>query len=341
MRAVEYTEAGGPDVLAVVDRDRPEPARGQVLIEVVAAGLNRADVAQREGAYPPPRGASDIPGLEVSGRVISCGEGSDAAVQELVGTEVVALLAGGGYAEYVAVDARHTLPVPEGIDTVDAAGLIEVAATVHSNLRGEAGLTPQDNLLIHGGAGGIGTFAVQFVRAFRERFGSSASAEGSVHTIVTVGSQPKAEFALSNGATEAVDHSSEDFSQRVREITAGAGVDVLLDVVGAKYLEKNLTSLNRDGRMVVIGLQGGRKAELDMGLMLGRRLRIIATTLRARGDERKAEIVRGVAEEVWPLIESGKIVAHTDAVFELDKAREAHEYFDSGSHTGKVLLQMR
>ncbi len=341
MRAVEYAGAGGPEVLSVVARERPEPARGQVLIEVVAAGLNRADVAQREGAYPPPAGASDIPGLEVSGRVIACGDGSEAAVQELVGTDVVALLAGGGYAEYVAVDARHTLPVPAGIDVLDAAGLIEVAATVHSNLRGEAGLTPDDNLLIHGGAGGIGTFAVQFVRAFRQRSGSGANADRPAQTIVTVGSQAKAEFALSCGATEAIDYSAEDFSARVREITDGAGVDVLLDVVGAKYLEKNLGSLSRDGRMVVIGLQGGRKAELDMGLMLGRRLRIIATTLRARDAERKAEIVRGVADEVWPLIESVAIVTHTDAVFDLDQAREAHEHFDAGSHTGKVLLRMR
>lgn len=327
MRAVEYTDAGGPEVIRVSEVDDPSPSAGEVLIEVAAAGLNRADVMQRQGVYPPPAGASPTPGLEVSGKVVAAGLGSPAAVQELIGVDVVALLAGGGCAEKVVVDARHVLPVPQGVDVVDAAGLIEVAATVHSNLRGEAGVRAGDTVLVHGGTGGIGTFALQHLRAL------------GVTTLATVGSPEKAELARSLGADQVIDYREEDIRARVDEITHGRGVDVILDVVGAKYLETNLKTLAVEGRLVVIGLQGGRKAEVDLGLMLARRLRIIATTLRSRGAEAKAQIVAGVGEEVWPMIEDGRITVQTDRVFPLADAAAAHEYFDSGTHTGKVLLQ--
>ncbi|GAB3192230.1 NAD(P)H-quinone oxidoreductase [Nesterenkonia suensis] len=327
MRAVEYVGAGGPEVIGLTEAEDPVPSAGEVLIEVAAAGLNRADVMQRLGVYPPPAGASPVPGLEVSGRVVAAGLGSPAAVQELVGVDVVALLAGGGHAEKVVVDARHVLPVPQGVDVVDAAGLIEVAATVHSTLRGEADVQPGETVLVHGGTGGIGTFALQFLRAL------------GATTLTTVGSPEKAELARSLGADQVIDYRQEDVRTRVEEITSGRGADVILDVVGAKYLETNLKSLAPAGRLVIIGLQGGRKAEVDLGLLLARRLRIIATTLRSRDAEAKAGIVAATGEEVWPMIEDGRITVQTNRVFALDDAAAAHAYFDSGRHTGKVLLR--
>ncbi|MCH8560367.1 NAD(P)H-quinone oxidoreductase [Nesterenkonia sp. LB17] len=328
MRAVQYSDAGGPEVIALAEQADPTPATGQVLIEVAAAGLNRADVMQRLGVYPPPRGASEIPGLEVSGRVIAAGQGSGVIVEELIGKAVVALLAGGGYAEKVVVDARHVLPVPAGVSLTDAAGLIEVAATVHSNLRGEAQVKPGDTVLVHGGTGGIGSFALQYLHGL------------GAEVLTTVGSADKASLAVELGADHVINYREEDLGARVQELTEGRGVDVILDVVGAKYLETNLRSLATAGRLVIIGLQGGRTAELDLGLMLAKRLRIIATTLRSRDAEAKAEIVQAVGAEIWPLIESGQIRIQTDKTFPLEQAAAAHEYFDSGTHTGKVLLTM-
>ncbi|MCH8571766.1 NAD(P)H-quinone oxidoreductase [Nesterenkonia sp. AY15] len=328
MRAVQYSDAGGPEVIALAEQADPTPATGQVRIEVAAAGLNRADVMQRLGVYPPPRGASEIPGLEVSGRVIAAGQGSGVIVEELIGKAVVALLAGGGYAEKVVVDARHVLPVPAGVSLTDAAGLIEVAATVHSNLRGEAQVKPGDTVLVHGGTGGIGSFALQYLHGL------------GAEVLTTVGSADKASLAVELGADHVINYREEDLGARVQELTEGRGVDVILDVVGAKYLETNLRSLATAGRLVIIGLQGGRTAELDLGLMLAKRLRIIATTLRSRDAEAKAEIVQAVGAEIWPLIESGQIRIQTDKTFPLEQAAAAHEYFDSGTHTGKVLLTM-
>lgn len=325
MRAVHYDGAGGPEVIRFDDLDDPTPKEHEVLIRVAAAGLNRADVMQRVGVYPPPPGASDVPGLEVSGHVTAVGAEAD---QDLKGRDVVALLSGGGYAEQVCVDARHVLPVPRGVDVIDAAGLIEVAATVHSNLRNEAGVTAEDVVVIHGGTGGIGTFALQYLAAL-----------GST-TITTVGSAEKAEIAAQLGAQHTVNYREQDFAEQVERITHGRGADIILDVVGAKYLAANIQSLAVDGRLVVIGLQGGRKAELDLGQMLSRRLRLIATTLRSRDADAKAKIVRGVAEDIWPLVSEGKIGVHTDRTFPFHQAQAAHEYFDSGQHTGKVLLTM-
>jgi putative PIG3 family NAD(P)H quinone oxidoreductase len=323
MKAVFYDGAGGPEVMALREVPAPVPADGEVLIDVAAAGLNRADVQQRLGVYPPPPGASEIPGLEVSGRIAAVGPGVAGFAP---GDEVCALLAGGGYAEQVAVPAGQVLPLPEGVDLATAAALPEVAATVFSNLFMAAGVQAGESVLIHGAAGGIGTMAVQLVRAF-----------GAV-PMVTAGSQAKLDVVRSLGAEVLVNYREEDFVARVKDATGGRGADVILDVVGAKYLARNVEALATAGRLVVIGLQGGAKAELNLGLLMRKRAAIIATTLRARPAEEKAAIMRAVAEHVWPLIASGEVAAQVDRTFPLAEAAAAHEYFDSGDHVGKVLL---
>ena len=325
MRAVEFTGAGGPEVVAVTERPVPEPGPGEVLVRVAAAGLNRADVQQRRGFYPPPPGTTDIPGLEVSGTVAAVGadvQGYD------VGTRVCALLAGGGYAEYVAVPAGQLMPVPDGVDLVEAAALPEVTATVYSNLFLEAGLAAGDTVLIHGGAGGIGTMATQL-----------AAAAGA-HPIVTAGSPEKLEYCRGFGAEAGIDYRTEDFVDRTREFTAGHGADIVLDVIGAKYLERNVRALAVGGRLVVIGLQGGAKAELDLGALMSRRARIIGTTLRSRPAADKARIVAGTVERVWPLLEAGTVRVAVERTFPLEQVAQAHVFFDSGEHRGKLLLTL-
>ncbi|NKX56331.1 NAD(P)H-quinone oxidoreductase [Arthrobacter mobilis] len=323
MKAVLYDGAGGPEVLRLREVPAPVPAPGEVLIDVAAAGLNRADVQQRRGVYPPPPGASEVPGLEVSGRIAAVGDGVAGFGP---GDEVCALLAGGGYAEQVAVPAGQVLPVPAGVDLATAAALPEVAATVFSNLFMTAAVQAGDHVLIHGGAGGIGTMAVQLVRAF-----------GAV-PMVTAGSRAKLDVARALGAEVLINYREEDFVARVREATGGHGADVILDVVGAKYLARNLEALATAGRLVVIGLQGGARAELDLGVLMRKRAAVIGTTLRARPVEEKAAIMRAVAEHVWPLVASGAVTAQVDKVFPLAEAAAAHEYFDSGDHVGKILL---
>jgi NADPH2:quinone reductase len=293
------------------------------VIDVAAAGVNRADVQQRNGVYPPPPGASEIPGLEVSGRVSAVGAGVTAP---RVGDEVCALLAGGGYAEQVAVPAGQVLPVPRGVDLVTAAALPEVAATVFSNLFMTAGVQAGETVLIHGGAGGIGTMAIQLVDAF-----------GAVPA-VTAGSQEKLDVARELGAEVLINYREEDFVERIKEATGGRGADVILDVVGAKYLQRNVDALAISGRLVVIGLQGGAKAELNLGQLMAKRGAVIGTTLRARPAEEKAAIMRAVAEHVWPLVVSGDVKPQVHRTFALADAAAAHEYFDSGAHTGKILL---
>jgi len=325
MRAVEFTGAGGPEVAAVAERPVPEPGPGEVLVRVAAAGINRADVQQRRGFYPPPAGTTDIPGLEVSGTVAAVGadvQGYDA------GARVCALLAGGGYAEYVTVPAGQLMPVPEGVDLVEAAALPEVAATVYSNLFLEAGLAAGDTVLIHGGAGGIGTMAIQLVAA------------AGAHPIVTAGTPEKLEYCRGFGAEAGIDYRTEDFVDRIRELTAGHGADIVLDVVGAKYLERNVRALAVGGRLVVIGLQGGVKAELDLGALMSRRARIIGTTLRSRPAAEKARIVAGTVERVWPLVEAGTVRVAVERTFPLEQVAQAHEFFDSGEHRGKLLLTL-
>lgn len=325
MRAVEYQGAGGPEVIRVVERPRPVAGPGEVLIQVAASGLNRADVQQRRGVYPPPPGASDIPGLEVSGTIATLGDGVDAFQ---LGAEVCALLAGGGYAEYVAVPAGQVLPIPSTTSLVDAAALPEVTCTVWSNLFMTAHVSAGDWVLIHGGAGGIGTMATQLVAAV------------GAHPVVTAGSQEKLDYCRTFGAEAGINYRDEDFVERMLDISGGHGADAVLDVVGAKYLDRNVRALASGGRLVVIGLQGGAKAELDLGLLMSRRASVIGTTLRSRPTAEKAQVVAEVAKHVWPLVESGAVRTAVEATFPLERAAEAHEHFDSGQHTGKILLTM-
>lgn len=324
MRAYEYQGAGGPEVLAEVERPKPTAGPGEVLIKVSAFGLNRADVQQRRGVYPPPPGASDIPGLEISGTIEAVGEG---AAGFAVGQRVCALLAGGGYAQFVAVNAGLVLEVPKNIDVIDAAGFMEVAGTVVSNLFLEAGLAEGETVLLHGGAGGIGSMAIQL-----------AAAAGA-KVLVTASSQEKIEHCLALGASAGINYRDEDFVERVADLTEGNGVDVILDVVGAKYLDQNLRALAKGGRMVTIGLQGGAKAELNMRMLMGKRARVIGTTLRARPLEQKAEIVAAVKTHALPLLAAGTLELSIDRRFSFTEARLAHEYFDSGMHMGKIIVK--
>ncbi|MFJ3959032.1 NAD(P)H-quinone oxidoreductase [Arthrobacter sp. NPDC090010] len=327
MRAVQISEPGGPEVLHLNEVPDPVPGPGDVLIDVVAAGLNRADVQQRRGHYPPPPGASELPGLEVSGRISGFGPGVTKPFS--VGDKVVALLSGGGYAEKVAVPAGQVLRVPEGVDLVTAAGLPEVAATVYSNLYMTAGLQPGETVLVHGATGGIGTFAIQLAKALGSTVATTA---GSAEKVAT------ARGFL--GADVAIDYTRQEFPQALREANGGRGADVILDVVGAKYLTQNIEALNTHGRLVVIGLQGGAKGELDLGQLLTKRAAVIGTTLRARPVEEKTAIMDAVRDVVWPLLVDGSVRPLVAKTFPLAEVAEAHRYFDSGQHTGKVLLTM-
>ena len=323
MRAVVAQGTGGPEVLSVTDVPDPVPGPGEVLVDVAAAGLNRADLLQRQGFYPPPPGASEIIGMECSGTVSAVGEG---VTGWAVGDEVCALLAGGGYAERVAVPAGHVMPVPAGIDLVTAAALPEVAATVWSNVFMVAGLRPDETLLVHGGAGGIGTFAIQLAHALGARVAT------------TGGTAEKLEFCRSLGADVTIDYHEQDFVEVVREATGGRGADVVLDNMGAKYLARNVDVLALEGRLVIIGMQGGTRAELDINALLRKRGAVIATSLRARPVEGKSAICAGVVEHVWPLVADGAVRPIVHTTMPLAEARAAHELMESGSHTGKILL---
>ncbi|WP_164202277.1 NAD(P)H-quinone oxidoreductase [[Micrococcus luteus] ATCC 49442] len=327
MKAIYIAEPGGPEVLEVREVDAPVPGQGEVLIDVVAAGLNRADVQQRRGFYPPPPGASEIPGLEVSGRIAGFGPGVTKAFS--VGDKVVALLAGGGYAEKVAVPAEQVLRIPDGVDLVTAASLPEVAATVYSNLVMTAQLQAGETVLIHGATGGIGTMAIQMAKALGAKVATTAGSDEKVGT---------AKAFL--GADIAINYKEEDFPDSLRRQNGGKGADVILDVVGAKYLAKNIDALAEYGRLVVIGLQGGAKGELDLGQLLRKRAAVVATALRPRPVAEKGAIMGAVRESVWPLITDGSIRPLVAKTFPLNQAGEAHKYFDTGDHVGKILLVM-
>lgn len=323
MRAVEIAEPGDADVLRLADVDRPEPGPGQVVVDVVAAGVNRADVMQRIGVYPPPKGASPLPGLEVSGTVAAVGDGVTGVA---VGDEVCALIDGGGYAEAAVVPAGQVLPVPDGVSLVDAAGLPEVACTVWSNVFMTAGLQPGETLLVHGGSSGIGTMAIQLAKALGAR------------VAVTAGSPEKLDACRALGADVAISYREEDFVERVREETDGHGADVVLDNMGAKYLGRNVDVLATAGRLVVIGLMGGRRGELDLGALLAKRGAVIATSLRARPAEEKAAIIAAVREHVWPLLDDGTVRPVIHERYPLEHAADAHRAMEASGHIGKLLL---
>ncbi|HEX7353882.1 MAG TPA: NAD(P)H-quinone oxidoreductase [Mycobacteriales bacterium] len=314
---------GGPEAMHWSPVPDPEPAPGEVVVEVVASAVNRADLLQRQGLYPPPQGASTTLGLECSGRITALGAGVSGWS---VGDQVCALLAGGGYAEQVAVPAGQLLPVPAGVDLVDAAALPEVACTVHSNL---GHLLHEDELLlVHGGSSGIGTFATQY-----------AVARGA-RVAVTAGSAEKLDRCRALGASVLVNYREQDFVEEVRAATGGRGADVVLDNMGAVYLARNVAALAPGGRLVVIGMQGGTKAEIDLGVLLSKRASVTATALRSRPLPDKARIVRRVRDEVWPLIEAGRVRPVIDTVVPMADAARAHRLVDESSHVGKVLLRV-
>lgn len=323
MKAIEIREPGDADVLVPTEVPDPAAGAGQVVIEVVAAGVNRADVMQRMGFYPPPPGASPLPGLEVSGRVVEVGAG---VTGWSVGDEACALLDGGGYTERVAVPAGQLLPVPDGVALRDAAALPEVACTVWSNLVDVARLAPGETVLVHGGTSGIGTFAIQLAKA------------RGCRVAVTAGTPEKLAFCRELGADVAVNYREDDFVEAVREATDGRGADVVLDSIGAKYLSRNVDVLATGGRLVVIGLLGGRKGELDLAALLGKRGSITATSLRARDPQDKARIVAAVRDEVWPLLADGSVRPVVHSTHPLAEAAAAHREMESSTHVGKILL---
>jgi putative PIG3 family NAD(P)H quinone oxidoreductase len=320
--AVTIPKPGGPEMLTWAEVSDPEPGEGELLIAVAASAVNRADLLQRAGLYPPPPGAPVHLGLECSGVVTRLGPGVTGWRE---GDEVCALLAGGGYAQAVAVPAAHCLPIPEGVNLTDAAALPEVACTVWSNVFELGHLASLDTLLVHGGGGGVGTFAIQLAMARGARVLATARAA-------------KHEALLDLGAHAVIDYTTEDFVAAVRTATAGHGADVILDIIGASYLERNVDVLATGGRLIVIGLQGGRKAQLDLGVLIAKRGSVITTTLRSRSYDEKAAIVTAVREHVWPLVESGLVRPVVYARLPLSDAATAHRLVESSEHIGKVVL---
>ena len=323
MHAIVITTPGGPDVLQWMEVPDPEPGPGDLLIDIAATAVNRADLMQRQGLYPPPPGAPSYPGLECSGRVAAVGPEVSGWRE---GDEVCALLSGGGYAERVAVPAGQVLAVPKGMAAVHAAALMEAACTVWSNVFRLARLTAGETILVHGGAGGIGTFALQHARACGAR------------VLCTAGSPEKLASCEKLGAHRAISYRDEDFTAVAADFTDGAGVDVILDIMGASYLARNVECLATGGRLLVIGMQGGMRAELDLGAMLRKRAALFATTLRSRPPAEKAAIVAEVGEHVWPAIEAGTVRPVIDRVLPVQDAAEAHRVIEAGAHIGKVVL---
>lgn len=320
MRAIV---AESPEVLSWQEVDDVRPAAGEVLIRVAAAGVNRADLLQAAGKYPPPPGASATIGLEVSGEVAAVG---DDVSDWTVGQQVCALLSGGGYAEYVAVPAPQVLPVPDGVDLVDAAGLPEVACTVWSNLVQTAGLAEGQQLLVHGGASGVGSHAIQVAHQL------------GAWVAVTAGSEAKLAFCRELGADVTINYHDEDFVARVRD---AGGADVILDIMGAVYLDRNIDALANDGRLIVIGMQGGVKGELNLGKLIGKRAQVIGTALRGRpveGPHGKGAVVAAVTDKVWPMLGDGRIKPVIGARLPIEQAAEAHRLLSSGDMAGKVVL---
>jgi putative PIG3 family NAD(P)H quinone oxidoreductase len=323
MRAITVAEPGGPEALVLTELPDPEPGAGEVVLDMAATAVNRADTLQRQGHYPPPPGASEVLGLECSGVVASVGEGVD---RWKVGDEVCALLAGGGYAEKVLVPQGQVMPVPEGIDLVTAGALPEVACTVWSNVFMIAGLQKDETLLVHGGGGGIGTFAIQLAHALGAR------------VLTTAGSAEKLDVCRSLGADVAINYRDEDFVAAVADATDGHGADVILDNMGAKYLPRNVETLATEGRLVVIGMQGGAKGELDLSVLMRKRAAVISTGLRARPVEEKAAICAAAVEHVWPLVADGTVKTLVHTTLPLAEAAQAHRIMDESSHTGKIVL---
>lgn len=326
MRAIEITKYGPPDVLQPCERPVPEPKPGEVLIKVHAAGINRPDVLQRLGHYPVPPGASDLPGLEVAGEIA----GGDLAGSNFqVGDMVCALVQGGGYAEYCTAPAAQCLPIPQGLTPLEAASLPETFFTVWTNVFDRAALADGETLLVQGGTSGIGVTAIQVAAALGHR------------VFATAGSDEKCRACESLGAERGINYKTEDFAEVVKELTAGKGVDVVLDMVAGDYVAREISCLADDGRIALIALLGGAKATVDLGQVLRRRLTISGSTLRPRPVAFKAAIAARLREKVWPLIEAGKIKPVIHATFPLEQAAHAHALMESSAHIGKIVLQVR
>ncbi len=325
MTVVEIAQSGGPEVLKPATRPPPSPRPGEVLIEVAAAGVNRPDMIQRQGLYPPPPGASDIPGLEIAGAVVALGDGVDGWS---AGDAACALVTGGGYAEYCAAPAAQCLPPPAGLSLIEAAALPETLFTVWSNVFDRAGLKQGESFLVHGGTSGIGTTAIQLAKAFGAR------------VFATAGSDEKCAACLSLGADRAINYNDEDFVQAVKDETGGTGADVILDMVGGDYVARNIAALAADGRMVSIAFLKGAKVEVNLMPVMLKRLTLTGSTLRARSVAFKAAIARRLREKVWPLIETGRIKPVIAATFPLARAADAHRLMESSAHIGKIVLEV-
>jgi len=325
MQVVEIARPGGPEVLRVATRPVPQPQAGEVLIRVAAAGVNRPDCFQRAGSYAPPPGASDLPGLEVSGTVVQLGSG---VTQWREGDQVCALVPGGGYAQYCVTPAGHCLPIPRGWTAVQAAGLPETCFTVWINVFERGRLAPGETLLVQGGSSGIGITAIQLASAFGHR------------VFATAGNAQKCAACEALGAQRAINYRTEDFVTVVQELTNGQGVDVILDMVGGDYVQRELSALRDDGRLTIIALLGGSKAQIDLNQVLRRRLTITASTLRPRSIEFKSAIAAALREKVWPVIEAGKFKPVVFRTFALDQACAAHALMESDVHIGKIILEV-
>jgi NADPH2:quinone reductase len=323
MTVIEAREPGGPEVLVPATRPVPEPGPGEVLIEVAAAGINRPDVLQRQGLYPPPKGASDLLGLEVAGKVVALGEG---ASRYQPGDLVCALVNGGGYAEFAAAPEGSTLPVPQGLSLAEAAALPETVFTVWHNVFERGGLEPGEWLLVHGGSSGIGTTAIQMATALGAK------------VMVTVGSDEKARACEALGAARAVNYREEDFVEAVREATGGNGANVILDMVGGDYVERDLRAAALEGHIVQIAFLKGSKVELDLMRLMMRRLTLTGSTLRVQSQEAKTRMAKAIEQRVWPLIAAGKVKPVVDSTFDLAQASEAHRRIDDPDHVGKIVL---
>jgi len=325
MVAIQISTPGGPEVLVPVERPTPIAAAGEVLVKVAAAGVNRPDVLQRQGRYPPPPGITDIPGLEVAGIIEAVGPGVDSW---RVGDRVCALVSGGGYAEFCVVPAPQCLPLPRGLDFTHAAAIPETTFTVWTNVFERGKLTRGETILIHGGSSGIGTTAIQLARAFGAR------------VFATAGSTDKCKACEAIGAERAVNYREADFVAAVKELTNGRGVDVVLDMVAGDYVQRNIDALAMDGRLVMIGRQGGVKSEIDIMPILRKRLVLTGSTLRTRSIEEKGALANAVHQHVWPLFESGAVQVIVHQTFPLRDAASAHRVMESSAHVGKLVLQV-
>ncbi len=323
MMAVEIAAPGGPEQLRIVRRPMPSPGEGEVLVRVAAAGVNRPDVMQRQGRYPPPAGASDIPGLEIAGEVIALGANVSGVA---LGDKVTALLPGGGYADHALAAAALCLPIPGGLSMVEAAALPETFFTVWTNLFERGGLKAGESVLIHGGTSGIGTTAIQLAVAFGAR------------VFATAGTEEKARACERLGAARGIDYRTEDFVEVIRRETAGRGVDLILDMVGASYLARNMEAVAVEGRLVVISLIGGARAEINLGTLMSKRLTVTGSTLRVRSVAQKAVVAEGLRRHVWPLLSAGRVRPVIHATFPLAQASEAHRLMETSQHIGKIVL---